>query len=53
MKTAKKINEISEKVLDIETLETRNSDSLDFHSLPVWQIKEALAAAYQAGQDSK
>lgn len=53
MKTAKKIYEISENVLGIETLKTRNSDSLDFHNLAVWQIKEALEAAYQAGRASK
>ena len=50
MQAAKKINEISRRILDIETLETRYSDSLDFHSIPVWMIKEALEAAYMAGQ---
>ena len=37
------------QVLAIETLETRNADSLDFHDRAVWVIKEALEAAYLAG----
>ena len=36
--------------LFIETLETRNSDRLDFHEVSVWAVKSALIAAYQAGQ---
>ncbi len=35
--------------LGLETLETRNSDSLDFHELAVWQIKDLLRAAFIAG----
>ena len=35
--------------LFIETLATRNSDSLDFHDVSVWGVKSALVAAYQAG----
>jgi hypothetical protein len=30
-------------------LETRNSDSLDFHDVAVWTLREALQAAYVAG----
>lgn len=33
----------------VETLETRNSDSLDFHSVSVWGLESALQAAYKAG----
>lgn len=33
----------------IETLETRNSDRLDFHDVAVWAIRSALAEAYAAG----
>jgi hypothetical protein len=33
----------------IETLETRNSDRLDFHDVAVWAILAALEAAYAAG----
>jgi hypothetical protein len=36
----------------IETLETRRSDSLDFHDVAVWELKSALEAAYRAGQAS-
>ena len=33
----------------IETLETQNSDRLDFHDVAVWAIRAALEAAYTAG----
>lgn len=36
--------------LDIETLESRKSDSLDFYDVAVWTLREALEAAYQAGR---
>ena len=35
--------------LFIETLETRNSDRMDFHEVSVWGVKSALMAAYEAG----
>jgi hypothetical protein len=38
--------------LFIETLATRNSDSLDFHEVSVWGVKSALMAAYEAGQQA-
>lgn len=41
---------IAQNTLRIETLETRMSDSLDFHEVSVWELKEALAAAYEAGK---
>jgi len=40
---------IAEKHLFIETLETQNSDGLDFHEVSVWGIQAALEAAYAAG----
>ncbi|MGG2831922.1 DUF6900 domain-containing protein [Pseudomonas aeruginosa] len=40
---------IATTTLGLETLETRNSDSLDFHDLAVWSVKAALEAAYLAG----
>lgn len=43
------IRYISEKILHLETLDTRNRDRLDFYYLPVWQIKQALEDAYDAG----
>jgi hypothetical protein len=44
------INRIAREVLDLETLETRKMDSLDFHDLAVWSIKDALERAYEAGR---
>lgn len=40
---------IAQKHLGIETLQTRNSDSLDFHDTAVWCLKDALEAAFKAG----
>ena len=33
----------------VETLETRNSDDLDFHDVSVWGIREALKGAFLVG----
>lgn len=38
--------------LFIDTLETRNSDRLDFHEVSAWAVKSALMAAYQAGRQA-
>jgi hypothetical protein len=35
--------------VNVETLETRKSDSLDFYDVSVWQIKAALEDAFLAG----
>lgn len=43
------INRIARDILNPDTLETRLSDSLDFHDMAVWSVKAALEAAYQAG----
>lgn len=43
------IKRIARDILRLETLEERKSDSLDFHDMAVWTIKEALEAAYDAG----
>ena len=40
---------IAKATLGLETLETRNSDGLDFHDLAVWTIKQAMQQAYSAG----
>lgn len=40
---------ISKEQFRIDTLETRKSDSLDFHDVAVWSVKAALEAAYRAG----
>ena len=44
------ILEIARRRLFVETLETRNSDSLDFHDVAVWAIRDALAEAFEAGR---
>ena len=43
------LSAIAKKHLYIPTLETRNSDSLDFYSLGVASVKDALEAAYALG----
>ena len=45
----KVIEDIAKEHLRVPTLETRKSDSLDFHDIAVWQLRAALDAAYQAG----
>ena len=42
--------EIAERHFFLETLETRNSDQLDFHDVAVWAIRSALEAAFEAGR---
>ena len=46
------LTQIAQQHLDIETLETRKSDRLDFHEVAVWNLKAALEAAYRAGLDA-
>jgi len=41
---------IAKTHLGIETLVTRNRDSLDFHSVGVGSLEAALIAAFEAGQ---
>jgi hypothetical protein len=43
---------IARQHLGIPTLETENSDILDFHDVSVWSVKAALQAAYDAGANS-
>ncbi len=43
---------IARDKLGITTLETRQSDRLDFHDLAVWNVAAALKAAYDAGAAS-
>ncbi|MDP2430750.1 MAG: hypothetical protein Q8O33_01825 [Pseudomonadota bacterium] len=42
---------IAQKHLRIDTLETRKSDSLDFHDVAVWSLRDALEAAFKAGAE--
>jgi len=46
------IEKIAQKVLNIKTLKTQNSDELDFHDISVWELKEALEEAYKMGEKS-
>ncbi len=46
----KRISEIAFRKLNIESLETRNSDSLDFREVSVWNLRSALLCAYEAGR---
>lgn len=41
---------IAREELGVPTLTTRNSDALDFHDVAVWSLRNALAAAYDAGR---
>jgi len=52
-KAAKELEMIAIEELRLETLKTRNRDSLDFQEQPVWSIAEALMLAFRAGQESK
>ena len=51
-KAERQIAKIARDILDLETLETRKSDSLDFHDMAVWQLRDALIAAYNAGREA-
>ena len=46
---AEAVARIAKEVLGLETLDTRNSDSLDFSEQAVWTLKAALEAAYATG----
>ena len=43
------LTKIANDVLNIESLETKNSDDKDFHEVAVWELKEALEKAYALG----
>ena len=44
------ILKIAKSEFDLETLETRKMDSLDFTEQAVWSLKNALQRAYLAGR---
>ena len=44
------LGKIARDVLDVETLETRGSDRLDFHQVGVGTLKDALARAFEEGR---
>jgi hypothetical protein len=39
--------------LGIETLTERKMDALDFHEVGVWQVKDALRAAFELGRANR
>ncbi len=41
--------EIARRHLQIECLDSRNSDGLDFHEISIWSLRDALIAAFEAG----
>jgi len=41
--------DIAKRHFFVETLDTRNSDRLDFHDVAIWSIRAALVEAYAAG----
>ena len=43
------LTQIAQQHLGIETLQTRRSDSFDFHDVAVWCLRDALEAAFNAG----
>jgi hypothetical protein len=43
------LTDIARQHLGIATLDPRNADSLDFHDVSVWGVKNALLHAYEAG----
>ena len=53
---AKTLDQLFQRIaldhLFVETLETRNSDRLDFHEVSEWGIKTALQAAFDAGRQA-
>ena len=51
--TPRGLSEIAFGFLDIPTLVTRKSDSLDFYNVAVWAVEAALTAAFEAGAKSR
>jgi predicted metal-dependent hydrolase len=53
MKKEEIFTQIAQQHLNIETLVERKSDSLDFHEVAVWCVRDALEAAYEAGRKAR
>ena len=47
------LHDLARRHFGVDVLETRNSDSLDFHQVAVWSIRAALEEAYRAGLDAR
>lgn len=46
------LEDIANRHLLVETLETRNNDSQDFYEVAVWCVKAALEEAFEAGRNA-
>lgn len=44
------LESIAKEYFHVDTMETRNSDGLDFHEVAIWSINDALKAAFELGQ---
>jgi hypothetical protein len=42
--------EIARKHLNLKSLRMKGNDSIDIKKIPVWDLKDALVAAYNAGK---
>jgi len=47
---ASQMEKLAKDYLDIPTLQTRNSDRLDFHEVSVWSLKQVMRLAYEQGR---
>jgi hypothetical protein len=47
------LRELVRRHFHIDTLETRDRDSLDFHEVAVWSVRTALEEAYRAGRAAR
>ncbi len=50
---AKLLEGLAKKHFDVETLETRKMDDLDFYDVAIWSIKAALNEAFEVGNSFK
>lgn len=48
--TKQLLSEIAKIYLSFERLEIRSSDTLNFHDINIWSLKEALQEAYESGK---
>jgi len=49
MTTTDLFTRIAQTHLSIDTLETRHRDSLDFHDVGVWCVRDSLQVVFEAG----
>ncbi len=49
MDLAQKLTQIAQRHTSFETLQSQNSDPLDFGEIAVWQLEAALSDAYKLG----